>query len=363
MNNSTLRQTLDSLQIPYLLLDWDWNILWSNLCLKIQYPFLSTLRSLDLLLYGYDREKIMQRLLHKQESVTLACKLPLMELSFTLTALQSSDVLVSIQHPNHDSDESDGSALSPLERSIRRSTESILATLGYLQRRLDEEYSHELDSMARDCYQLLRTCYSVGEYNDCLHGRCQLERQYEDMGAWLHQQMDPLLPTLQRMGIEVIFQLPPQPLYLSFDSSKLSVVLFSLVSNSCLYGESKNCIRITLLSGDHQARILISDEGHGIPTDILPQVMEPYFSYRIDRPANGLGLGLPLCKALIEQHGGSLALQSMQDHGTTVAISLPRSLPSASGGVLQSPPAPYRPERYPMRTIFLSTVLPPEELQ
>lgn len=373
MDTTTLRQALEQLNIPYLITDGALHIRWSNSCLRENYAYLSSMPSLEPLLFGYDKEKILLQLRERgergEEPLTLACRLPLLPLTFSLAPLKSNEegepeaVVVALTG-SPSAAEAGESLLTSFNKALRKPIDGLFAAVSFLRHRLEDEYDAELLTMTRDCYQMLRACISVTEYDQAVSGVASLNRQYQDLGEFIRQQLDPALASMRRSGFELSYSLPEQPLYISFDSDKLAVVLFSLISNSCCFCEGRNQIRVSVLAGENQARILVTDEGYGIPAEIMPQVMDPYFSRGLDEGTQpGLGLGLPLCKLIMEQHGGSIALQSIQDHGTTVALSLPLRTDLPSDGKLQAPPSPYRPERYPKRNVFLSTVLPPEELQ
>jgi signal transduction histidine kinase len=70
-----------------------------------------------------------------------------------------------------------------------------------------------------------------------------------------------------------------------------------------------------------QLEIAVSDTGPGIAPDILPRIFEPLFSTK----SFGTGLGLPTVKQLVEQHRGTISIDSKPGHGAVVRISLPIS--------------------------------------
>jgi len=76
------------------------------------------------------------------------------------------------------------------------------------------------------------------------------------------------------------------------------------------------------LDGSSRVRITIADNGLGISAASLPRVFEPFFTTKV---STGNGLGLWVCKQLIEKHGGSIWARSRTDeaHGTTFSIVLP----------------------------------------
>ncbi|MEP7173078.1 MAG: ATP-binding protein, partial [Aestuariivirga sp.] len=76
---------------------------------------------------------------------------------------------------------------------------------------------------------------------------------------------------------------------------------------------------------DHSTVISVRDNGPGISPNKLAECLLPFIQEDMSygRPAEGLGLGLPIVKAIAEAHGGELICQSTQGHGTVAAIWIP----------------------------------------
>ncbi len=94
---------------------------------------------------------------------------------------------------------------------------------------------------------------------------------------------------------------------------------------------------ITLRTGiqDGEAWVEISDTGIGIPADILPRIFEPFFT---TRPiGKGAGLGLSVAYALIQKHGGRIAVESTDGQGASFRIALPIKQPAQAGDTTRSP--------------------------
>ena len=96
------------------------------------------------------------------------------------------------------------------------------------------------------------------------------------------------------------------------------------VSKLSLYARLPSSIRVR--TGSESNIVEIRDEGIGIPEQDLPFVFEPF--YRVDRSrsreSGGFGLGLSLCKAIMEAHHGTISIQSTVGKGTTVQLQFPR---------------------------------------
>ena len=80
---------------------------------------------------------------------------------------------------------------------------------------------------------------------------------------------------------------------------------------------------------ENQVQITVTDEGTGIPPDLLPKVFDPYFSTKQRGTQKGMGLGLTICHTVIKKHGGVISIDSQPERGTTVTIRLPAA-PSPS---------------------------------
>jgi two-component system sensor histidine kinase AtoS len=106
------------------------------------------------------------------------------------------------------------------------------------------------------------------------------------------------------------------------DEESLRSVFTNLIINSlqAIDGEGGSLtIRLAGERGDRYARIDIEDTGRGIAPENISQVFEPYFSTK----ETGTGLGLAIVKKAVEDHGGTIAVESEPGRGTTFTITLP----------------------------------------
>jgi signal transduction histidine kinase len=108
----------------------------------------------------------------------------------------------------------------------------------------------------------------------------------------------------------------------NIDRGRIEVVIHNLVANALLYGASEVCI--TAESRDDMITIAVADNGPGIAPDELPHVFERFYRAPRGRQqhSSGTGLGLTICKAFVEAHGGQIQAQSSAQ-GTTISFSLP----------------------------------------
>src|SRR5207249_3588473 len=112
------------------------------------------------------------------------------------------------------------------------------------------------------------------------------------------------------------------------DSTRIEVVLHNLVVNALAYGADE--VGITAERQGDKIIVSVSDNGPGIAPDELPHVFERFYRARHGRQqrSSGTGLGLTICKAFIEAHGGAIWAESSVQ-GTTISFSQPIVSPTA----------------------------------
>lgn len=107
------------------------------------------------------------------------------------------------------------------------------------------------------------------------------------------------------------------------DRSRFQQALANLVDNAIKYSGEGGVIEFSASEGDDEVEIRISDNGEGIPVEVLPRIWERLYRGDQSRSRKGLGLGLSLVKAIVDAHGGRVEAESQPGQGSTFRIFLP----------------------------------------
>jgi nitrogen fixation/metabolism regulation signal transduction histidine kinase len=120
--------------------------------------------------------------------------------------------------------------------------------------------------------------------------------------------------------VKINFKSEKDDLNINADPELLQQVLINLIKNAAeaLEKVESPVIDISISRKNNECLIMVNDNGHGIPVDVLDKIFIPFYTTKKD----GSGIGLPLCKQIIQLHGGKLSVRTAIQDGTTFTISL-----------------------------------------
>lgn len=127
-------------------------------------------------------------------------------------------------------------------------------------------------------------------------------------------------PDAQRVKMET----DPE-LHATVDPVRFEQVLANLLDNALKFSDPPRTVTVRLWQADGEARVSVADEGIGIPPGDLPHVFERFRrgGNVDDRRYAGMGLGLYICHSIMEQHGGTIWVESPPGRGTTFHVAIP----------------------------------------
>jgi PAS domain S-box-containing protein len=170
-------------------------------------------------------------------------------------------------------------------------------------------------------------------------GRLELEIATSDVASLVRSVVD----LFEAMSDNHQFTiLGPEELPADIDAMRIEQVITNLLDNAVKYSPSGGLIEVTVVPTATTAVIAVRDHGMGVPAEHLTKVFDRFYQAHHNR--SGLGLGLYICRHIVEQHGGTMYAESPADGGTRFVMSLPlRARPAASSEPSTSSAQPVSP--------------------
>ncbi|MBI5772727.1 MAG: HAMP domain-containing protein [Verrucomicrobia bacterium] len=197
-------------------------------------------------------------------------------------------------------------------------TQSALA-----RERAPEEYRESLEACQRAAQRMRRLIKTLLQLARLDAGHDALKREPLDLAVTLRDCVEMIRPLAEHHGLKLHCEVPE--LKCTADGERLAQVFMNLLSNAVQYNRAGGEIRITGARQNGSVTVTVADTGPGIPAGDLPHVFERF--YRGDKSRTGgtghAGLGLSICKAVVDAHGGELTAAGQPGAGATFTVRLP----------------------------------------
>ncbi len=110
------------------------------------------------------------------------------------------------------------------------------------------------------------------------------------------------------------------------DPRRTAQVLSNLIANASKYSPESTSITVTTAAVEGSIEVTVTDEGPGIPEDERARLFQPFFRSReVREAAGGVGLGLTICRAIVQGQGGDIRIESARGRGTSVHFTIPKA--------------------------------------
>jgi signal transduction histidine kinase len=195
---------------------------------------------------------------------------------------------------------------------------------------INEKQTHFLEESQKSCQRLNNFVANLLEA--ARQGVCvgPLEVAEAPIGPTIDAVLELLEPLLREGRVEVIVAIDARTPRARFDPPRVEQVLTNLIGNALRYAPHESTIRISAgpacEAGRDFVEIAIADAGPGVPARDRARIFEPYVQVEAQR-AGGLGLGLAICKRIIEAHGGAIYVEASNEGGSRFVFQLPAATP------------------------------------
>ena len=354
---------------PAAILNNHFNIIWCSDSAKLQFPCLSLPDGARSLLCGRDLSLVKEEIaetgvyscfgdaLFGNSSISV-CALPSEDSELYLMQLSASSPQGTGMQP-----EGVSRVLSAMNSQYRTQISTIFSTLSLLVQEINQnsigvdsaKLLAHLKTINQNCYKVLRNCEMLTTYARLRNGLSPVRPVRMDLFSFLTSLFKVCAEMTARSGIPLYYEVPEGVLITSCDQTKLVCAIMCVLSNSCRFTQENNSIDVRVRQMENSVSISITDRGAGIPSQIQPHVFEPYFSFSKDGgPFVGNGLGLPIAKQVVCALGGTIALTSVENEGTTVIFTLPVADDTTAPPAVNSDAIDYLNDRFSIAWVYLS---------
>lgn len=142
------------------------------------------------------------------------------------------------------------------------------------------------------------------------NGKFELRKEPIDISAAVRDAVETSRPLIEERGHELTLLLPPTPVFVDGDRTRLCQVFANLLNNSAKFTEPGGHISLIVEKQGSDVVVTVCDNGVGISPDLLPHIFEMFM--QANRSQGGLGIGLNLVRRLVEMHGGSVEVHGAE---------------------------------------------------
>jgi PAS domain S-box-containing protein len=195
---------------------------------------------------------------------------------------------------------------------------------------LGDEQRQFLGVVERNSHRLLHLVGDLLFLAQIEAGKLALDVGALDLAAAAAESVEAARPAAEEKGITLTLATGPVPL-LAGDRARVGQLLDNLVANAVKFTPSDGRVDIRVRSVEKEAVIEVRDSGIGIPAGEKQFLFQRFFrtSTATEQAIQGTGLGLAISKAIVEAHGGQIAVESEEGVGTTFRVTLPLQQASA----------------------------------
>ncbi len=224
-----------------------------------------------------------------------------------------------------------------VSHEVRTPLTSIIGYLEFLEERIGGQLTAQQETYVRQmqesAHQLQGLIDSILDSARIDAGTFEIRPEAIYVGQTIEQALGPLAAAIKRKSLTLSVDLSSDLPQALADPNRVIQVVNNLVTNATKFTPPGGWIRIEASSDGDRVRIVVADNGRGIPEDKIERIFQPFF--QVDgsdtRDQGGAGLGLSIVHRLVHLMGGEIQVESRQGEGSTFSFTLPVVKPRVTG--------------------------------
>lgn len=216
------------------------------------------------------------------------------------------------------------------------------------------------EMMGRQLAHLVRLVDDLLDVSRISRGKIEVRKEFVELAVVIQHAVETSRSMIEEHGHQLIIDLPPEPLCIHGDVTRLAQVVANLLNNAAKYTQPEGHIWLTAKRRGDEVAVSVRDDGIGVPPAMLPRLFDIFtqVDQSLERSQGGLGIGLSLVKALVELHGGRVEAKSEglgRGAEFVVVLRLAEGVPSPQRAPIQppEPPSIATPQRPRLRILIV----------
>ncbi|SHF64766.1 PAS/PAC sensor signal transduction histidine kinase [Loktanella atrilutea] len=221
--------------------------------------------------------------------------------------------------------------VATVSHELRTPLTSIKGALGLIRSGVAGELTDKirdlLDIAYRNADRLVLIVNDILDLEKLAAGQMDYDMERQDLIQTLKEAIAANEAFATRFGVTIRLIAEDDSAFVCYDADRIHQVMTNLISNACKFSPTGTDIEVRVDSDEEKLHVSVTDKGIGIPADALETIFDRFTQVgKASRSRQGgTGLGLSIVKGIVESHGGTVDLSSIEGQGTTVTITLHRA--------------------------------------